>query len=531
VVQEKLINLTISFLGTEIWTPQSFHCIVMKNVIFLLCLPLAALAQEATISIDINRVIGQVDPNIYGIFMEPIGFNRNGFSGNTLYGPVYNPGSGHANEDGFSKEYIEAAKELLITNMRWPGGNFVANYNWMDGIGPKEERPVKKELAWGVDETNQVGTDEWVKLNKAIGSENVICLNLGTGGIREAVSWLEYCNSEPGTHYADLRVKYGNPEPYNVKFWCLGNEVDGDPWIVGHKTIDEYCRLGHEIGKAMKKLDRDISLIANGSSWYRDNMDWVEWNWRVINEFRDMADYLSIHRYWEYSEDYYVYMGKRAMDLEEKLSITAGQLETVQNIYRMEEPMYISFDEWAPHGRGLLSTLVVAQFFNAFLRHADYVKMANYTLLTSILGRDPETGNTYKTPFFHTFKMFSNNCHGKSLDVHVACDTFSVDDFYTGIPFLDVSTVYSEEIKSLIINVVNRHKDESIEAEILGQSLDFTGQASVREVYFEDYAEPYSYASRDSYEPGVKKLSTDGPAMTYTFMPHSFTQIIVKVDD
>lgn len=494
-------------------------------------MPLVAMSQEATITIDINRVIGKVDPKIYGIFMEPIGYNRNGISGNTMYGPIYNPDSPLSNEDGFNKNYIEAAKELKLTNMRWPGGNFVANYDWIDGIGPKEDRPVKKELAWGVDETNQVGTDEWVELNKAIGSENVICLNLGTGGIREAVSWLEYCNSEPGTYYADLRVKYGNPEPYNVKYWCLGNEVDGDPWIVGHKNIDEYCRLGHEIGKALKKLDNNISLIANGSSWYQDNMDWVEWNWRVINEFRGMADYISLHRYWEYSDDYYTYIGKRAMDLEEKLSITSAQLETVKNIYKMETPMYISFDEWAPHGGGLQSTLVVAQFLNAFLHHADYVKMANYTLLTSILGRDRETGKTFKTPFFYTYKMFSNNCHGKSLDVNVESDTFNVDEFYKGIPYLDVSTVYSEERKSLIINVVNRHKDKSIKTEILSISKNFKGKANVQEVYLDNLTEQYAYDKREEYKPESKEISTDKSKIIYNFLPHSFTQIIVGIDD
>lgn len=503
----------------------------MKRLLFLfISIPFLANSQDATIAIDLNRVIDDIDPKIYGIFMEPIGFNRNGVSGNTLYGPIYDPDSPHANEEGFSKEYIEAARELKLTNMRWPGGNFVANYNWMDGIGPKDERPVKKELAWGVDESNQVGTDEWISLNRSIGSENVICLNLGTGGIREAVSWLEYCNSEPGTYYADLRVKYGNTDPFNVKYWCLGNEVDGDPWIVGHKTLDEYCRLGHEIGKALKKLDGDISLIANGSSWYQDNMDWVNWNWRVINEFRDMADYISIHRYWELSDDYYVYMGQRAMDLEEKISITASQLETARNIYKMETPMYIAFDEWAPHGRGLLSTLVVAQFFNSFLRHADYVKMANYTLLTSILGRDPETGNTYKTPFFHTFKMFSNNCHGKALDVKVQSKTFDVDAFYKDIPYLDVSAVYSEEQQSLIINVVNRHREESIETEILSHSGNFAGNAVGQVIYSENIQDPYSYDMRDQYVPESKEVRTSDKTMTYTFLPHSFTQIVVKLD-
>jgi alpha-N-arabinofuranosidase len=485
--------------------------------------------QKATIKIDTERNIGDIDPRIYGVFMEPIGFNRNGVVGNTLYGPVYNPDSPLANEDGFNAEYIEAARELRLTNMRWPGGNFTSTYNWKDGIGPKDKRPVRKELAWGVNESNQVGTDEWVQLNKAIESENVVCLNMGTGTIQDACSWLEYCNGEQGTYYADLRARYGHPEPYGIKYWCLGNEVDGSPWIIGYKDVDAYCALAKEIAKAMKRVDPSITFIANGSSYYQPNMDWVEWNWKVLNELRGVAAYLSLHRYWEYSEDYDAYMGKQAMILEEKISIPAAQARAVQKIYGMAEPMYLSFDEWAPHphGGGLLTTLAVAQFLNAFIRHADMVKMANYTLLTSILGFDPTNGKHFKTPFFYVFKMFSNGCLGKALDPFVRCDTFNVDSVYRDIPYLDVSAVYAEDDRVLIINVVNRHKEEAIETDIVSCSGDFASKARVQEVYSEDPQEPYTYARKDAYVPQTKTIPTDKSKMTYTFPPHSFTQIAV----
>lgn len=485
--------------------------------------------QEATIKIDAERIIGDIDPKIYGVFMEPIGFNRPGAVGNTLYGPVYNPDSPLANADGFNTEYIEAAQELRLTNMRWPGGNFTSSYNWQDGIGPKDKRPVRKELAWRVNESNQVGTDEWVQLNKAIHTENVVCLNMGTGTLQDACAWLEYCNGEPGTYYADLRAQFGHPEPYGIKYWCLGNEVDGAPWIIGHKPVDEYCKFAKEIAKAMRRVDPHVTFIANGSSYYQPNMDWVEWNWKVLNELRDVADYLSLHRYWEYSDDYYAYMGKEAMVLEEKISIPAAQARAVQQIYKMAKPMYLSFDEWAPHprGGGLLTTLAVAQFFNAFIRHADMVKMANYTLLTSILGYDPTHEKHFRTPFFYVFKMFSNTCRGKSLDTYVRCDTFDVDDFYKGIPYLDVSTVYAEDEQAVILNVVNRHKDEPITTNIVSCSGDFASEASVQEVYREDVNAPYTYTEKDTYSPKTRTVATDGATLTYTFPPHSFTQIVI----
>jgi alpha-N-arabinofuranosidase len=195
--------------------------------------------------------------------------------------------------------------------------------------------------------------------------------------------------------------------------------------------------------------------------------------------------------------------------------------------------MYLSFDEWAPHphGGGLLTTLAVAQFFNAFIRHADMVKMANYTLLTSILGLDPTNGKRFKTPFFYVFKMLSNECRGKSLDTFVKCDTFNVDDFYKGIPYLDVSAVYAKDDNSLAINVVNRHKDEAITTDIISCSGDFASRACAQEVYSEDLKGPYTYAKKDEYIPETKNISTDKSKMTYSFPPHSFTQIIIGMNE
>ncbi|HEY5550264.1 MAG TPA: alpha-N-arabinofuranosidase, partial [Opitutaceae bacterium] len=284
---------------------------------FLLLAPLCAFAGTATIKVDVDQVIDQVDPRIYGIFMEPIGRNRPDGTFNTLYGPVYDPESPLADEHGFRKDMIEAARELQLTNMRWPGGNFTASYDWRDGIGPKEQRPKRRELAWGVVERNQVGTDEWIQLNEAIGSENVVCVNGGTGTIMDAAYWVEYCNAPVGSYWADKRAEYGHPEPYGIKYWCLGNEVDGSPWIIAYHNVDDYLKWAVEAAKAMRRSSPGTKLefIANGSSYYREDMDWVEWNWKVIKGLYGIADYLSIHRYWDPSDDYYVLLGQRAMDL------------------------------------------------------------------------------------------------------------------------------------------------------------------------------------------------------------------------
>jgi alpha-N-arabinofuranosidase len=254
------------------------------------------------------------------VFMEPIHFSgrRMGLPDtvdfNTLYGSLYDPSSPLADENGFRKDYIEAMRELKITNMRWPGGNFVMGYNWQDGIGPREERPVRINAAWGGLETNQVGTDEWIALNEAIGSENVICVNLGLGTMDDARYWVEYCNYKGGTYYSDLRARNGHREPYHIRIWDLGNEVDGYPWELGHKSAEDYVKTAREAAKAMRSADHSITLVASGSSWYEPTGMWVDWNRKVLAGLGDMIGYISIHRYWEPSADYYTFMGQSAMD-------------------------------------------------------------------------------------------------------------------------------------------------------------------------------------------------------------------------
>ncbi len=503
----------------------------MKKSFFILLLafPYYLSAQTAKIKVDIDRTTGEIDPKIYGVFMEPIEFNPRRFglpdtaSLNTMYGILYDPSSPMADENGFRKDYIEAMKELKITNMRWPGGNYIAGYNWQDGIGPKEQRPVRKDLAWGAIENNHVGTDEWIQLNRSIGSENVVCINLGLGSINDARYWVEYCNLEKGTYYSDLRVKYGNQEPFKVKYWCLGNEVDGSPWIMGYKNAEDYCKIAIEAAKAMRATDNTIKFISNGSSYYERTGKWINWNWKVITELRDIADYISIHRYWDRTDNYYDYVGQSSFDIEEKINVVHSQIKVAKAMYPDMKPLSISVDEWAPFGQSLLSTLAVAMYFNSFIRHADIVKMANFTLLTSLLQTDKEKG-TFKTPLYYTFKLFSNNCLGNSLDTYVECDTFNTEK-YKGIPFLDVTTVYSKQKNTVFINVVNRHKDNAIVAEITPGSGEFTGKAEAKVITGDSLKDRFVYDKQEQYIPVPEEIKTEKNKISWSFPAHSFTQI------
>ncbi len=496
-------------------------------------LPFTGLGRTATITINVDHVISPIDPHIYGVFMEPIGGHRNGVNFNTLYGPVYDPKSPLADKYGFRKDIIDAARELELTQMRWPGGNFTAAYDWRHGIGPKDQRPKILDLAWGDVNSNQVGTDEFVELNKEIGSDNVVCINAGTGTIREAYEWVEYCNAPVGSYWADKRAEYGHPKPYDIKYWDLGNEVDGEPWIIGHKDAKDYVKFAVETAKAMRLASPGTKLhfIASGSSWYQDNLNWVNWNWTVIQGLYGIADYLSIHRYWGDAKNYDVLLGQHDVDLERAIDITAGQLRAVADV-RKKGPMYLAIDEWAPPFRGgHLSTLVLAEYFNAFIRHADVVKMTNYTLLTSLLGRDLKTGQTYKTPTFYAFKLFSTRCRGEALDTFVDCGTFSTGKHYQNIPYLDVSSVYNPQAKQVVINVVNRDEDHAIATDIQSVTGTFAGSASVSEITSTGTTNrPYTYADRAAYPPKTEQVPASGSTLHFTFPANSFTQIVVGVN-
>jgi alpha-N-arabinofuranosidase len=507
----------------------------MKKLLFVFLLTLSSpvFAQTAKIKIDVDRTIGEIDPKIYGVFMEPIHFNgrRMGLPDtadfNTLYGNLYDPSSPLADEKGFRKDYIEAMKELKITNMRWPGGNFVMGYNWQDGIGPKAQRPVRINLAWGGTDNNHVGTDEWVGLNKSMGSENIVCVNLGLATIQDACYWVEYCNYKKGTFYSDIRIKNGHEKPYGVKIWDLGNEVDGAPWELGHKDADEYVKIAREAAKAMRSVDNTIKFVASGSSYYENTGQWVEWNRKVLEGLGDMIDYISIHRYWDNSPDYYTFMGQSAMDFEEKITIPAAEIAAARAMKNVKNPIAISFDEWGTFGRNFLSVLPIAQCLNSFVRHADVVKMANFTMMTSLLNVDREKGG-FKSPLFYTFKLFSNNCRGKSVDTHVQCDTFNTDK-YKGIPYLDVTTVYNKETQTVFINVVNRNKEKAITAEIISDTHAFNGKAEASVVNCDSLNTAFTFDKQKEYIPATKAIEVKGNKLSCSFPAHSFTQIKVGV--
>ena len=237
----------------------------------------------------------------------------------------------------------------------------------------------------------------------------------------------------------------------------------------------------------------------------------------------DKIKYLSIHSYWENSPDYYTHTGDGAKIFDDRIKITAGEIEAVSNTQGYKNPIYISVDEWGAFGRNFMSVLPVAQSFNSFIRHAGVVKMSNFTLLTSLLSSDPAKG-TFKSPLFYLFKTYSNNCLGTSVDTYVECDTFNTEK-YKGIAFLDVSATYSKETSTVFVNVVNRHKDKAITTDIVNTTGEFTGKAEASVLAVKDLEAAFNFDKQENYMPVKNAIETKDNRLTCTFPPHSFTQI------
>jgi len=497
----------------------------LMTAMILACLGLTALSAQdpAVIKIDPDRSIDEINPDIYSAFVEPIR--------TVVYGSIYDPESPFANDEGFRTDFIELAKELHIRSVRWPGGNYVSGYNWKDGVGPKEQRPTMLDLAWNQVESNHVGTDEYARLCSLIGADNFLCINAGTGTLDDARHWVEYCNVEKGTYYSDLRRMHGNEDPFHVKYVALGNEIDG-PWQMGQKSAEDYCKFALEAGKLISLVDRDVKLVASGASLYEPTNQWIEWNDYVLNHMIGKIDYLSVHRYATEAlpggrrNNVFSDRMSLGLDIDEKIEITHALIKKAMAKSGSDRPVYISFDEYSPGWGGMASSLLLGQHLNSFIRHADIVKMANITMITNLVGNHPE--GDFKNSLFHTFYLYANNALGTALDVYTDCETYD-NEIFNNIPYLDVTAVLNREAKKVIVNVVNRHETKNIDTRIKLQSGNYKGKAEVHLIHAAlDARNTREEQPIDIVSGGI---SFKGNTITHSFPAHSFTQLIIPVNE
>ena len=506
---------------------------LISLIVFLSMTGIPVMAQKpatARIKIDTDRRIGQIDKLIYGNFIEHMG--------RCIYGGIYEPGSSLSDAMGFRKDVMKATQQLNTTLVRWPGGNFVSGYRWEDGIGPVDQRPTRIELAWGGREINTFGTDEYIDWCRSVKTEPYICLNLGTGTLDEARNWVEYCNVESGTYYSDLRIKNGHPKPHKVIYWALGNEIDGS-WQMGHKNAEDYGKFALEAAKLMKWIDRDIKLVAGGTSDYEGTG--MTWNRTVLSYLRHHIDYLSIHHYASKTRNdnsYYDFMAETAY-AEKAIKITEGLInEAISKRPRRTTPIYIAFDEWNVWYRAnghegneeiynLEDALVVASYLNVFIRNAHIVKIANMAQLVNVIAPvfTSKEGLWYQT-IFYPLELVANNCYGVALDTYVECEKFKSRQ--GDLPYLDVATSYDSTKGEMVISVVNRHKDAAISADILSQTGIFDGTAVISEINANDLLAENS-ASSQNVKTVTREQKIKGDKFTYEFPAHSYTMIRLSV--
>ena len=389
-----------------------------------------------------------------------------------------------------------------------------------------------------------------MKFVKKVNTLPYFSVNMGTGTIEEAQHWVEYCNISEGPYFAELRKKHGYPDPYNIKYWSLGNEMDGF-WQMGHLNVEDYSKKAREAAKLMRLTDPTIKLVAAGSSNYRPGADPDGWNNTVLHELKDVVDFIALHIYVGNPDDNYYNFMSTPLVLDQRTQIVKGMItREMQYAQRGDrDPVYIAWDEynvWYRARRGadargeraleekynLEDALVVAGFLNAFVRNADIVKMANMAQLVNVIAPIFTNENElYKQTIYYPLQLFSNNVKGTSLDVFVDCDTYNTDEFNIGlgevsttqknVPYLDVSVANDNGI--LNICVVNRHKDKSITTDIISQTGEFTGNMKVYEVNGPDIKSMNDFDKTEVKSVEKQVVKVKGNAITYSFPPHSFT--------
>jgi len=486
------------------------------------------------IVIDPARVSGVIDRSLFGGFAEHLG--------RCIYGGIYEPGSPLADEHGFRKDVLAALLRLRMPVIRYPGGNFVSGYRWRDGVGPLAERPARTDLAWHDLETNRFGTNEFVTFCRRIGAEPYLVVNCGDGDMREARDWVEYCNGAGDSSLANLRRTHGFSAPHAVKYWGIGNEVDGH-WQIGYKTPAEYARAFTEFGKVMKWVDPGIKLIASAVSDWQG--EWVERTRLLLEQAGDLVDYLSLHWYvGNPNDDFAAYMAVPEL-LEERLTSFDGLVRAVSLQRGIKRPIPIAVDEWnvwyRTHPRyvrqqtkleevyNLEDALVVAMQLNLFIRHAGSVKMANIAQIVNVIApifTRPD-GLVLQT-IFYPFELYSNNCGSLALDAWWEGDTFSGGS-YTGVRTLDVSATLDEARKQIAIFVVNRSRTQVIEAAVQLTGGRFKSKLVMSTIDGPDVKAENTFATPDRV--GVKRttLAAKGETLGFTLEPHSVNALVGEI--
>ncbi len=488
------------------------------------------------IGIDLARRLGPVDPRIFGQFVEHLG--------RCIYGGIYDEGSPLSDERGFRRDVLDAARPLRIPILRWPGGNFVSGYHWLDGVGPRQQRPRRTELAWYAEESNRFGTDEFIEYCRALGAEPFICVNMGSGTMDEAQAWVEYCNGTGNTSWANLRRQHGHPDPYRVRYWGLGNEMYGG-WQIGNLDAHDYVKRARQFAMVMKRTDPSIELVGCGQN------GWSAWDEIVLDGTAEFIDYHSIHLYTGCADHYAnVFQSHQA---ERAVRICAALIERVRHARRIAHPIHIAFDEWNVWWRTrshedrvggveerytLSDALAIATYLNGFIRQCRVVRVANFAqLVNAIAPIFTRPDGLFLQTIYHPLRLYAEHMLPVALDVRVESETYELaptQEFDGGgrnhhvadlgpFPLLDAVATRDDAGRALAIAVVNRHRDRDLPATLDFGRTTITGPIEAWEVNGPDVTATNSFDDPRAVDVRERRLAGRGAMREHTFPAHSVT--------
>ena len=510
------------------------------------------------IVIDSERRIGAVSPRLYGSFLEDLG--------RAIYEGIYEPGSKFADANGFRTDVMKEVRDLGVPIVRYPGGNFVSGYHWLNGVGPKKDRPTVLDRAWDTLETNQFGTDEFVTWARAVGTEPLFGLNFGTGTAEDAAALVEYCNYPKGTKWSDLRRSHGYDQPHNVKYWCVGNEMDG-PWQIGHMPAREYGIKATDAARQMRAVDPTIKLVACGSSG-PFMPTYIEWDRTVLEECYDVVDAISLHRYWGNSEetggDSTKYLAMN-LAMDRQIEEIAAVCDVVRAQKRSAKQLFLSFDEWnvwyrarsgdavdghgkiAPHlleePYNLEDALLVGGLANSLMRHADRVKLACLAQLVNVIApimtnEDGILRNTIYYPYAWALKY----AHGASLSLAQEGPTYEVDKLggpierggvavpgFGAVPYLDVTATYDADKKTATLFVLNRDLAQARDLEIRWHDLTPTAVTAFDTLTGADLKAVNTFADPKKVMPQTIEKPAAGATMRVQVPARSYSVLAVAL--
>lgn len=437
------------------------------------------MSMKASMIIDKDFTVGEVDPRLYGSFIEHLG--------RAVYGGIYEPGHPQADEQGFRGDVLDLVKGLHVPIVRYPGGNFVSGYNWEDGIGPVDQRKRRLDLAWRTIEPNLIGLNEFMDWCRKANTDAMMAVNLGTRGPDEARDIIEYSNITGGTYWSDLRISHGYRTPHNIKTWCLGNEMDG-PWQTGSKTAVEYGRIACETAKVMKWVDPSIELVACGSSSLA-MPTFPDWEATVLEHTYDHVDFISLHQYYGNREQDSANFLAQSLGMDRFIHTVIATADFVQAKKRGKKKINLSFDEWnvwyhsndadrkiepwsiaPPQLEDIYNhedALLVGCMLISMLKRADRVKMACLAQLVNVIApiMTASGGAAWKQTIYYPYLHASVFGRGTVLVPLIKSPKYDAKD-YTDVPYLEAVAVHSEEASELTVFAVNRHLAEALPLEM-----------------------------------------------------------------